>query len=210
MPPSDRTSSGDPASDVPEAAGAYRPPFPQQEPQTLAGILVPVVDACRNIKAMLGVSIYRVFLVHGYWTGASGRRGRGVGKLVVTSRREILPIPRVRDLNTVRRVSNPMGMTEEGDIVVDQVSARYTEDDLTGKTPDLIEPGTPRTNRKGTEFWYEVQENRPSSPAPPPRRFSPPTATPMLTRGGLQWTVVLTKQAYDRGRSGDVDDPRAE
>ena len=208
--PNDRTRSGDPASDIPEAAGAYRPPFPQQEPGTLAGRLVNVVDTCRNIKAMLGVSIYRVFLVHGYWTGAGGRRGRGAGKLVITSRVEIVPIPRVRDLNAVRRVANPMGTTEEGDIIVDQISARYTEDDLTGKTPDLIDPGTPRTDRRSMVFWYEVQENRPSSPVPPPRRFSPPTATPMLTRGGLQWTVVLTKQGYDAGRTGDVDDARAE
>ena len=91
--PNDRTRSGDPASDIPEAAGAYRPPFPQQEPGTLAGRLVNVVDTCRNIKAMLGVSIYRVFLAHGYWTGAGGRRGRGAGKPVITSRVEIVPIP---------------------------------------------------------------------------------------------------------------------
>lgn len=195
----DRTNSGDVVAELPEASGQLRPPLPIFEPRTLVGRLLPVVDRLRNILAQTGVRIYRVFIVHAYWTG----QRRGVGQQVISSRLELLPMPRVRDLNAVRRNVLSAGLTEEGDIVVDQISAKYTEDDLTGRTPDNVDPSIPRTSLKTVEFWYEIQENRPSNPPPPLRRFSPPVATPMLSRGGLAWTVILTKQSEDRGRRGE-------
>ncbi len=197
--PNDRTNSGDVRAELPEASGTLRPPLPAFEPNTLAGRLVPVADRLRNLLARTGVRIYRVYIVHAYWTGPR----RGVGKQIITSRREILPIPRVRDLNAVRRNLASSGLYEEGDLIVDQISGKYTEDDLTCRTPDNVAPAIPRTSLKTVEFWYEVQENRPSTPPPPIRRFSPPAATPMLSRSGLSWTIVLTRQAEDRGRRGE-------
>ncbi len=195
----DRTPSGDVRSELPEASGELRPPAPYGVPQTLAGRLTPVADRLRNLLAKNGLRPYRVWLVHASWSGAK----RGIGQLTVTSRRELLPVPRVRDMNTVRRNVLAMGLTEEGDIIIDQISAKYTEDDLTGRTPDVVDPSIPRTSRPNVEFWYEVQESRPSTPPPPIRRFSPPAAAPMLSRGGLMWTVVLSKQGEDRGRRGE-------
>lgn len=201
-----RTNSGDVIPELPAAAGEYRPPIPQLEPRTLVGRLVPVADRLRNLLTKTGVRVYRVWFVHAAWTGAK----RGVGQLVINSRLEIVPMPRVRDLNAVRRNLLPAGLTEEGDIIIDQISARYTEDDLTGRTPDNIDPSVPRTSKPNVEFWYEVQENRPSTPPPMIRRFSPPVAAPMLSRGGLAWTMILTKQGEDRGRRGEQPGPTVE
>lgn len=198
----DRINSGDPRAELPEASGRLRPPFPQQEPNTLAGRLVPVADRMRNLYARFGLAIYRVYIVHAYWTGAK----RGLGDPIIASRREILPVPRVRDLNAVRRNLRATGLTEEGDIIIDRISGKYAEDDLTGRTPDNIDPEIPRTSLRTVEYWYEVVENRPSNPKPVPRRFSPPVATPMLSRGGFAWTIILTKQGTDRSRRGDAID----
>jgi hypothetical protein len=197
----DRVASGDVAAELPELSGRLRPPLPQLEPLTLAGRLVPTADKIRNLYARFGVHIYRVFLVHASWTGGK----RGVGELQVTARREILPVPRVRDYDSVRRGIRSTGVTEEGDIVVDRISPKYAEDDLLGKTPDLVDPSLPRTSRPDVQFWWEIEENRPSTPNPMIRRFSPPAAVPFLKRDAFQWSVTLTKQAGDRGRRGSTD-----
>lgn len=202
----DRTNSGDPLAELPARAGELRAPRPQLEPTTLAGRLVPVVDRIRQLSATLGVSIYRVFMVHIYWTG----RKRGEGDPVVISRREIEPMPRVRDMSSVRRVPQPTGLTEEGDIIIDRISARYTEDDLIGNTPDLLNPVVPRAKLRSVEFFYEVQENRNSGPRPVPARFSPPVTKPMLSRGGLEWRITLTRAGVDSSRRGNMDNPAAE
>lgn len=203
----DRVNSGDPRSELPEASGRLRPPMPLQTPHTLAGKLVAVADTVRSLKARFGIRPYRVFIVHAYWTG----NRRGAGEPVIASEREILPVPRVRDFNSVRRNLRATGLTEEGDIVIDEISAKYAEDDLTGRTPDNIDPVIPRTSLKTVEYWYEVRENRPTSPNPPAsRRFSPPVATPHLSRDGFQWTIILTKQGNDRSRRGDLIDKLAE
>ena len=196
----DRVDTGDPAAEIPELAGDLTPPAPQLMPQTLAGSLVSTADSIRSLYSEFGLRPYRVFLVHAAWSG--GRRG--VGSMTITSRREILPVPRVRDIDSVRRVVGPAGLSEEGDIVIDQISAKYSEDDLVGRTPDLTDPQQTRTSRVDTEFWWEVEEARAAAPTPV-RRFSPPAAAPMLSRGGLAWRVTLTKQGYDRARRGEVE-----
>ncbi len=202
----DRVSNGDPRAEIPEASGRLRPPLTGLVPQTLASRLVTVADRVRNLKAKFGIRPYRVWMIHAYWTG----RKRGDGELVIASRRELLPVPRVRDIDSVRRVLRSTGLTEEGDIVIDEISAKYAEDDLTGRTPDNIDPAIPRTSLKTVEFWFEVQESRAVSPPPAPRRFSPPVAAPKLSRDGLQWLIVLTKQGNDRGRQGEQIDKLAE
>lgn len=196
----DRVSSGDPRAELPELSQRLRPPEPARMPQTLAGRLVPVADKLRNLKARFGIRPYRVFMVHATWTGGK----RGVGNQVITSRREILPVPRVREIDSVARALRATGLTEEGDLVIDEISAKFAEDDLTGRTPDLVNPENLRTSRSDVEFWYEVQEARASAPTVI-RRFSPPVRTPSLSRDGLQWKVTLTKQGEDRGRNGGTD-----
>jgi len=195
----DRVPTGDPAAEIPELSGELAPPAPQLMPQTLAGELVPVADDIRELYSEFGLRPYRVFLVHAMWSG--GRRG--IGDLVITSRREILPVPRVRDIDSVRRSVEPTGLTEQGEIVIDQISPKYAEDDLVGRTPDVTDMAMTRTARQDVEFWWEVEEARASAPRSI-RRFSPPAAAPMLSRGGLHWRVTLVRQGYDRARAGEV------
>ena len=197
----DRVPSPDVAAELPELSGRLRPPEPILEPGTLAGRLVPVVDKVRNLYARLGVHVYRVYLVHVVWSGGK----RGVGQQRITSRTEILPVPRVRDLSSVRRPIRSTGVTEEGDVVVDRISGKYAEDDLLGRTPDLADPALPRTSRSDVEFFWEIVENRPTTPNPVIRRFSPPSAAPFIRRDAAQWSVTLTRQAGDRGRRGGFD-----
>lgn len=197
---SDRVPTGDVAAELVELSGRLRPPEPQQMPQTLAGRLVPLADRLRGLKARFGVRPYRVFLVHAVWTG--GRRG--VGHQQITSRLELLPVPRVQDISAVRRTLYATGLGEEGDTVIDEISAKYAEDDLVGRTPDLQDPEQRRTSRLDVEFWWEVHEAR-AVGSTVIRRFSPPTAAPKLSRENMQWRVTLTRQAEDRGRNGGTD-----
>lgn len=197
----DRVPTGDVRAELTELSGQLRPPLAQQMPETLAGRLVPLADRLRGLKARFGIRPYRVFLVHAVWTG--GRRG--VGHLQLTSRIELLPVPRVRDVAAVRRTLYATGLGEEGDIVVDEISTKYAEDDLCGRTLDLQNPESKRTSRADVEFWWEVHEARAVGVPTVIRRFSPPTTAPHRAADNMQWRVTLTRQAEDRGRNGGTD-----
>lgn len=195
--PADRTRPGDPLAELPALRGELDPTRPEEMPRTLAGELIPVADSIRELYSAFGIRAYRCYLVHGQWSGQ--RRGEGV--LQIISRRELTPTPRVRDLGQVSEVLRSTGLTEEGGVVIDQISGRYTEDDLMGLTPDLQEPALQRTSRAMVEFFWEIVESRPSTPTPIVRRFRP-VSVPMLSRDGFAWTVGLTKQDFDSGRTG--------
>ena len=195
----DRVPTGVPGADLPEVTGQLQGPRPDQAPAALAWRLQGVVDRVRRLPSKLGVRRHRVYLVHLQWTGAE----RGEGQQVEVSRREIVPPPRVRGIDSVRRVVEPTGTIEQGDLVIDQISAAsFSEDDLMGRTPDLQDPVLQRTSKRNVDFFYEVVELTPQRPPPAPRRFSPPVAVPELQRDGFGWRVTLTRQDYDRGRRG--------
>lgn len=197
--PIDREDNGDPRSQLPELSGRLRPPEGEGQRRTLANRLVPVVDRIRNLNARFGLRPYRVFLVHVVWSGGA----RGAGMMRVTSRREVLPVPRVGDVGAMVETILATGTTEEGGISVDEISAKYTEDDLLGRTPDLGDPKLGgMTAEESTEFFWEVEEERPQRDLPAIRRFAV-AGVPALDRGKFQWSVRLTKQDYDRG-SADV------
>ena len=197
--PNDRVMDGDPSGDVLAATGVLESPTPGLEPQTLAARLVPVADRLRALKAKFGIRPYRVFLLHGIWE--SGVVGEGYCR--VTSKVEITPPPRVTDMSAVAQVLRSTGMSEEGDVRVTEISARFTEDDLMGKTPDLKDDDVPRTSDVARDFWWEIVENRPQIPRPVVRRYAV-NSVPTLSRDGLQWRASLTKQDYDRGREGET------
>ena len=196
--PADRENNGDPASLLPELGRRLEAPTPGEQRETLANKLVPIVDRIRHLPAIFGVRPYRVFLVHSTWTGGE----IGVGNEVVRSI-EIVPPPRVKEVGSMNEVLDSTGTTETGDVEVDRISARYTEDDLLGRTPDLRDPNALRTTIEGAEFFWEVIETRPSTPYPVIRRFAV-RGVPELRRGAAEWVVRLVKQDYDRGRRGDV------
>jgi hypothetical protein len=197
--PTDREDNGDPRSELPELSGRLRPPSGGAQRATLANRLVPVVDRIRNLNAKFGLRPYRVFLVHA--VSSSGSRGVGLTRIV--SRREIEPTPRVNDFGSMAETILATGTTEEGAISIDEISAKFTEDDLLGRTADLADPKLKGlTADESTEFFWEVQEERPQRDLPQIRRFAV-AGVPELNRGKFQWTVRLTKQDYDRGQSAD-------
>lgn len=191
----DRTKSGTPLSELPELTGQVRPA--PAVPTPLTTRLSPVVDRIRHLYTRFGLRPYRVFLVHTVWSGS--RRGEGAEMEI--SRREILPTPNVVDMQGTTEVMRAVGMSEEGGITVEQISTKYTEDDLLGLTPDLIDPAMPRTGLQNGNFFYEVTESRPSTPAPQPRRYVP-DGVPMLGRDRFQWRISLKKQDYNSRRNG--------
>jgi hypothetical protein len=196
----DRVPGGDVVADVQEASGALDPPGPAEQPATLANDLTDVVDDVRALAADFGIRPYRTFLVHAAWSG--GAEGEGV--LRVVSRREVVPPPEVRDVSGLAQVLRATGVGEEGDVVVGKISPRYSEDDLVGLTPDLVDPGNARTLAPGVDFFWELVEARPTNPAPRPRRFRV-ASTPSLSRSGMEWRVTLRKQDGDRGRDLETD-----
>lgn len=197
--PSDRADNGDPRSRIPELAGRLEAPRPDEQRASLANRLVPVVDKIRTLASNLGVRPYRVFLMHVAWSG--GEVGDGNARVV--GRVEILPPPRVRSIGSMDEVVRSTGVTEEGAIEIDRISARFTEDDLLGRTLDLQDPNARRTTEDGMDFYWELQETRPSTPLQVVRRFAV-QGVPELRRGACEWVVRLTKQDFDPGRQGGL------
>lgn len=200
----DRVLPSSPQAELPEAQGRVHPQRPHEVNQGLAVQLVPVVDEIRQLYTEFSLRPYRVFLVHVPWSG--GRRG--AGQPIEVSRREIEPTPRVRDMNATNEILRATGLSEEGSVVVDQITAKYAEDDLMGRTPDLQDPEMQRTSVVNSEFFWEVEENRPNQPRAV-RRYYKPSSVPFLTRDGFQWRVVLTKSDYDPDRAAGQLAPRS-
>src|SRR5262245_21456888 len=132
----DRVDDGVPGADVPEVTGALDGPTADEQPRTLGDQLVGIVDNARALATRFGLRPYRVFLVHGRWSGDR----KGEGTFEVTVKRELVPVPVVRDMSAVRSALRAQGRVEEGDIVIDEISPRIPEDDLRGRTPDLTDP----------------------------------------------------------------------
>lgn len=195
----DRADSGDLPAELQRESGALDAPGPACAQGTLAYRLGSLVDRLRAIPSRLGMRPYRVYLLHGYWTGDR----RGHGDLIISSRRELKPTPQVRDMSAVRQRLLATGRVEEGDVYVDEISMTLTEAEMMGDTDDLRDPMQPGTGRDLVDFWWEVQEVRPSDPKPLIRGFVP-SAAPHLDRDNkLQWSIVLTKRDGDPGREGD-------
>ena len=184
----DRTTPSSPASELPEARGRVH--SQNVNPPSLAVSLGPVVDQIRQIASDLGVRTHRVWLTHIEWPGSR----RGVGEPRTISRVELLPPPRVRVSTSF--ILRAIGNTEDGTIFIDRISAKYSESDLTGKTPDLADPAIPATGSRRDEFFWEVQELRPTEPQPAIRRYIP-TGVPELRQPG-GWSLTLNKQDYNR------------
>jgi hypothetical protein len=194
----DRMPPSNMPAEISAEGGAVYPVEPGQ--MTLAERLVETVDRIRQLNTSLGLRPYRVFLIHVQWSGAK----IGLGQPKEISRREILPTPRVRDISSTSEVYTNMGRVEEGGVVIDEVSARFSEDDLMGKTSDLLDPAAPRSGQKNAEFFYEVVESRAIAPNPIPRRYTP-SAVPTLNRGNCSWRIVLSKVMANRSRQQTFD-----
>jgi hypothetical protein len=195
----DRTPPTDITAELPALTGAVRPLRMPEQPRTLASMLIPSIDKIRQIPTMLGLRPKRVFLVHAVWNGPLGKKGDGAP--VEVSRTEILPTPKVADMEATTQILHATGLSEEGGLRITEISARFSEDDLMGRTPDLQDAADPRTSRRGAEFYWEVVDDRPNAPTGVRRQYVP-SDVPELSKDGCQWRISLIKRDGDRSRAG--------
>jgi hypothetical protein len=111
----------------------------------------------------------------------------------------LLPTPQIADLVTIYKDVESIGTIEAGDVVISEISPRYTEDYLTGRDV-VVPPGTPIP--EDVNFYWEVLYPEADGTGIR-RRFTPKTA-PNSDPTGFQWTVKLTRQMEDRTRSGEI------
>jgi hypothetical protein len=157
--------------------------------RTLIDKLVGKADKIRQLATKLGIRPYRVFLVHSGWTGEE----RGEGRERELSRVELLPTPRVSPLDAVSRVPFHAGAYPVGSIRVDEISMRYTEDQLNGL-------GYPRTGADEVperfDFWYELVEDGRSGGPVRPQKYRI-LGQPFRNAEQVFWAVALERISDD-------------
>lgn len=190
-----------------------RPLSGQNEAQaTLAHRLTCVADRLRGLNTRFGLRSKRVFLVWTKWTGNE----RGEGDEHVIAEVELLPTPKVSDLNAIARRPYSAGVFPEGSLLINEISAgAYTEDVLTGlaiPTPDTSAPHgdtgravngkcIERGSDKRIDFWFEIMEDGRGDDIPRRRRFRP-FGAPNRSEGSLYYSVTVEVADEARNRSG--------
>jgi len=164
---------------------------PQLLRDSLARKLVPVADKLRDLQTRLGGRPYRVKVVRTTWSGLK----RGVGVEQVVSELELLPTPLVVDLNGLGEEVSAVGVTEVGQVILQEVSGRYTEDHLTGVDAE----GNPVGD--SDSLYYEIESFRPDGQPAERRRFAL-ASVPYYAATKFQWTITLDAQLAKRGRNG--------
>lgn len=161
--------------------------------KTLARQLICVADGLRDIRTQFGMRPYEVHVKRAKWSGGQ----RGLGEPYVVSDMTILPTPRIVDLNALSEAIEMIGTNESGSVSLDEVSGRYTEDQLLGNNVDGSSPGPDE------DVYYEVVFPLPSG-TPIHRRFYPASA-PHYSSGKFEWTIRLVRSNPDPSR--DTFDP---
>jgi hypothetical protein len=153
--------------------------------------LAEVADDLRQLAADpdIGLRPYTVHIVRVAWSG--GEIGRGEPD--VTLDVPLLPIPKLT-MTGLSRDSKEGGTLERGDARLEQVSPRYTEDELAGYF-DAVD---------GEEAFVEVRIDERDGETKR-RRFT--LARPPIRRPDrFDWLLVLKRQDGDRLRSGTPRD----
>lgn len=165
--------------------------------RTLAHRLGARVDRIRQFKTKLGVSPYRVYLV---WTRAGGRE-RGEGEETELKRIEILPAPKVTDLNAVSITAMAAGTIPMGSIRITEVSVKLSQKTLTG---ELILDGVAPNDVPKYNFFYEVQLDERYGATQDKTKYRL-SAVPFLDAENVQWIATL-ERIEDVTNPEDVDD----
>lgn len=156
--------------------------------------LADVVDDLRQLNTDFGLRPYRVFSVVYRWTG--GAKGRG--DAVLESETEFLPTPNITEVDQLRGQLTSGGTDEQGRIRMDEISPRYTEDDI--RALFHVQPLP-----DGDEGFLEMRvDQRDGSTAR--RRFTTQNV-PMRRADKFDWTVRLLEQQPPRSRSGVLPQP---
>jgi len=159
--------------------------------QSLMTKLIPVADSLRNLITVLGDRPYRVQLVRTRF--ASGTRGRGPESVVFV--RDILPTPLVVDMTSLTEMVTPIGVNEQGTVQLQEISGRYTEDELIGVDAVGNVPGPADC------VYYEIQFYRRDGLPAEKRRFVKQSA-PYYKASGFQWNITLVNANENRERDG--------
>jgi hypothetical protein len=162
--------------------------------QTLGQDLIDVADDLRDLFTEFGLRPYEVRVVRERWTG--GRRG--IGTPIVVREVHLLPTPRLASLEGLQNIVSSVGQVEEGNLLLSEISGRFTEDDLRG----MVDDGA--AIDEAEEFYFEVKfpARREGGVGAQRRRFYPASA-PAYQADAFQWVVVLVRQRGDRRRNGD-------
>lgn len=162
-----------------------------QYAKTLVYSLTGCVDSIRDLYTCFGARAYQVSLIWTRWSG--GERGEGVEEVI---RRElILPTPKVAELTSLRRDLQPIGIDEVGSLRVSEISPRFNEDILVGRS-DSGEPIP-----EDQSFFWEIEFQRPPGQQGVRRRFTT-KSTPSYDPLRFQWQIDLLRSSEERTRSG--------
>lgn len=156
--------------------------------QKLAG--VRLVDPLRNLLTVFGLRHYEVRILRLQWSGGA----RGQGAPFVVSSHLVEPTPRVRGIESLAQSIEGPGVQELGTIVVDRISAEYSEEMLRGLVGN--EEEFPADCEACWEVTY-VGKSRTYK-----RRFN---LTRVPLRKTLGWECHLTRALGDREEdTGDL------
>lgn len=195
-----------------------RPLDPTQARRSFAQRFAPTADRLRQIVTNFGLRPYRVWLVWTRWSGTE----RGVGKEKEVVRLEILPTPKIANLDTsIRYQMISAGYLPTGSIMVSNISALLTQDQLTGlaiptrefvcrNDPPTIEsarrlppkPSEYRLPNPYDFYWLVCEDGRGDDP-PAENKFRL-SSWPWRDAGNIGWRVALERVSSDPARDGDT------
>lgn len=179
-----------------------RPVTPNEDPavhpssapeRSLVESLGAVADDLRQLYTDFGARPYRVFSVVYEWSG--GEPGRGEARVV--SEQEFLPTP-VVSLKSSAKDAKAAGTVQTGSARLEQVSPRYTEDDINALFPTVL-----LGNQKA---FIEVRMDSRDGTKVLRRRYTVRN-TPQREALSFQWVVELYAQQEPRERSDDRVEP---
>jgi len=166
-------------------------------PQTsLVESLGNTVDSIRQIAVDLGVRPYKVHAVRVKWSG--GEIGRGTPETVLDQ--AIVPTPRIRNVTSVNRESTTAGTSEKGNIRLDRISPRYTEDEIKYYFSTQSDLGV---DEEGfVEIYVDERDGQTQ------RKRYVVSRVPERRPDKFDWVVTLRKQEDNRQRDRDYRDKR--
>ena len=163
---------------------------------TLVGKLISPVDKLRNLLTVAGLRPYIVRLVTTRWSG--GTRDEGVEQVV--KEQLILPTPKISNLDAIDSTTNEVGTEEYGSIQISQISARYTEYELSGRGPNGEEIPA------DTQFYWEIEFPGINGRYPGIRRRFESNSAPNYNGGKFEWTIKVVRAGEDRLPDGTPED----
>jgi hypothetical protein len=147
-------------------------------------------DRGRDMYARYGLALYGVRIL---WVASVGGRRRGDGVDDVLRSWEILPVPKVLDLQSLTQIVTPAQIRESGTVVVSGISGSYSEDMLMGRGTDGQPPAS------GEAVQWELVFADPFGRVSGRRRMVTHSA-PTYDGSRAEWSIILTRAYQGRSR----------